>query len=71
MKKIQFKVRRKGKRKKSNSKTKGEKSQIDWSKVSDFSEGIKEKIKRYEIADGLCVEVFNENKEPGKEQVDL
>ena len=50
---------------------KGGNSQIDWSKVSDFSEGIKEKIKRYEIGDGICVEVFDENKEPGKQQVDF
>ena len=41
-------------------------SKIDWSKVSNFSEVGGEKIKRYEIGDGIFVELNGENKDQVK-----
>ena len=41
-------------------------SKIDWNKVSNFSEVDGEKIKRYEIGDGIFVELKGENKDQVK-----
>ena len=41
-------------------------SKIDWSQVSNFSEVGGEKIKRYEIGDGIFVELNGENKDQVK-----
>ena len=41
-------------------------SKIDWSKVSNFSEECDEKIKRYEIGDGIFFELGGETKDQVK-----